>query len=242
MSNASSEPSSEKSGIFDAEPYHLEKYVVPGAVAVAMLFLLPWYLLGGQPLLAGSDLATIVIGSLVLGHIIEAIGLYQWSTLVKGNFKKVNAETRGLLLGLGLDENQLPSAPFEGVMRPVFQIVSAGDQSEFAWNLVRWQKMIVIAMLLRLAAVQWILFAVLNYLNTNGWNPFTPTWTIVILKPQWQPSGSLLSALVLAVALWFSASSIYRYGLKRQEKTNEFFFGLIRRNGAAIVAFLKRPK
>src|SRR6476620_8692896 len=95
MSNAGSSPSSEKSGIFDTEPYHLEKYVVPGAVAVAMLFLFPWYLLGGSAALAGSDLATIVIGSLVLGHIIEAIGLYQWSTAVKQNFKKVNAQTRG---------------------------------------------------------------------------------------------------------------------------------------------------
>jgi hypothetical protein len=242
MPNASSVTSSEKSGIFDTEPYHLEKYVVPGAVAVAMLFLLPWYLLGGKSPLENSDLATIIIGSLVLGHIIEAIGLYQWSTRVKANFRKVNAQTGGLLLGLGLEQHKLPSSPFESVMRPMFQRISAGDQSEFAWNLVRWQKMIVIAMILRLAAAQWIIFAILAYLNGRGWNPFNLTWKIVILKPEWEPYGSLFSMLVLVAVLWFSGSSIYKYGLKRQDKTNEFFFGLIRRHGQAMVEFLKRSE
>ena len=56
-----SEHPSEKIRIFDTEPYHLEKYVVPGAVAVALLFLLPWYLLGGNgPSLAGSPETTII--------------------------------------------------------------------------------------------------------------------------------------------------------------------------------------
>src|SRR5438270_7764194 len=196
-----SEHPSEKIRIFDTEPYHLEKYVVPGAVAVALLFLLPWYLLGGNgPSLAGSDLATIVIVSLVLGHTMEAFALYQRGPAVKKNFERVNEDIRTVLKSV-VDEKKMPAAPFETLMRPLFRICPR-EHSEFAWNLVRWQKMIVIAILLWLAAAQWLLFAFLGYMESKGCNPFNTTWRIVILKPESDPWASVLAVAVVVATLF----------------------------------------
>ena len=98
--------------------------------------------------------------------------------------------------------------------------------------------MIVIAILLWLAAAQWLLFAFLGYMESKGCNPFNTTWRIVILKPEWDPWASVLAGAVVVATLFVAGLAIYRYGLKRQVKTNQFVFDLIKRHIGAMKSFL----
>jgi hypothetical protein len=81
---------------------------------------------------------------------------------------------------------------------------------------------------------------VLCFLERIGWNPFTTTWTLTVFKGQLQPTASLISELVLAGLLWLTAYCIYRFGLKRQQKTNAFLFYLIVQNRKKIVELLRQ--
>ena len=94
-------PKTKSDGIYNTEPYHLEKYVVPGAVAVALLLILPRYLLSGGAL-TGVDLGSAIIAVLVIGHVIESMKLYQWGRKVRENFKAFNAKVEGLLSADGI--------------------------------------------------------------------------------------------------------------------------------------------
>jgi len=95
---------SKSNGIYNTESYHLEKYVVPGAVAVGFLFIFPWYLLGGKGF-GGIDLGAAVTAVLVVGHVVESLKVYQWGAKVRVNFKTFNAKVEGLLLADGVKQN-----------------------------------------------------------------------------------------------------------------------------------------
>jgi len=77
MSTNALETTFRSDGIYNTEPYHLEKYVVPGALAVTLLFIFPWYFLGGSAL-GGVDIGTAIIATLAIGHLIESLKIYQW--------------------------------------------------------------------------------------------------------------------------------------------------------------------
>ena len=94
------------SGLWNTEPYHIEKYVVPGAVAVTLLYIFPWYMLGGSAL-GGVDLGTALIATLVVGHLIESLKVYQWGPMVKKNFSRFNGNIEGLLLAGGIEKGFL---------------------------------------------------------------------------------------------------------------------------------------
>ena len=153
MDANASQSSPKGNGIYNTEPYHLEKYVVPGAVAVGFLFIFPWYILGGKGF-GGIDLGAAIIAVLVVGHVIESLKVYQWGPKVRVNFKTFNAKVEGLLLADGIEQNAVDRAK-----ALLFAKLDTSEISGFAWNLVRWQKMTVVAVLLCLSAIEWLLFA-----------------------------------------------------------------------------------
>jgi hypothetical protein len=223
--------------MFDAQPFHMEKYVVPGAVAVGLLFLFPWYLLGrtahGDSVAGSFDLATVVIAALVLGHVVESLKVYEWGKKVRKNRDSLNDKTLGLFAADG-------KVNFETAMRTVLNLVSAGRRSEFTWNLVRWQKMVVVGKLLYVASFEWLLFSLLCLLEQRGWNPFTTTWTLKAFKDGLQPIASFVCEFLLAAVLWVTAYCIYRFGLKRQQKTNDFLFDLIVEHRVKIIDLVRQ--
>ncbi len=89
---------------------NFEKYVVPGACAVGILVLFPWYMLGGGRL-ATWDLATVAILTLVAGHVIESLKVYQWAPIVSRNFKdfrkRVDGTFSDLKKGQALEKKEL---------------------------------------------------------------------------------------------------------------------------------------
>lgn len=239
--NGSLEPESEKTPMFDAQPFHMEKYVVPGAVAVGLLFLFPWYLLGrsasGDSVAGSFDLATVVIAALVLGHVVESLKVYEWGKKVRKNRDTLDNKTLGLFAA---EKAAIGEVRFETAMRTVLNLVSAGRRSEFTWNLVRWQKMVVLGKLIYVASFEWLLFGVLCILEWLGWNPFTTAWTLKLFKNGLQPSASLACEFLLAVLFWITARYIYTFGLTRQQKTNDFLFDLIVENRARIIELVRK--
>lgn len=220
-------------GIYNTEPYHLEKYVVPGTVAVGFLFIFPWYLLGGKGL-GGIDLGAAIIAVLVVGHVIESLKVYQWGPTVRVNFKTFNAKVEGLLLADGIEHNAVDRAK-----ALLFTKLNPSEISGFAWNLVRWQKMTVFAVLLWLIAFEWLLFAVLAILEGKKLNPFAATFQLAVLKdgaPVW---WSVMTHVVLAVIVVLTGWYIYKYGRDRQIRNNNFFFELFQKYREQIVSQLK---
>lgn len=221
-------------GIYNTEPYHIEKYVVPGAVAVTLLFIFPWYLLGGSAL-DGVDLGTTIIATLAIGHLIESLKVYQWGRKVRENFRIFNAQVEGLLAADGIEAKVLDQAK-----AILFSQLNTSEGSGFAWNLVRWQKMTVFAILLFLSAIEWFLFGILAILEWKELNPFTPTFHIVVLK-EWAPPWSLVvSELILVSAMVVTAWYVYKYGLDRQIRNNGFLFQLFLKYRGQIVKQLKK--
>jgi len=207
-------------GIYNTEPYHLEKYVVPGAVAVAFLFIFPWYLIGGKGI-GAIDLGAAIIAVLVVGHVIEALKVYQWDPKVKVNFKTFNAKVEGLLSVYNIKTEQIDQAK-----AVLFSKLDPSEISGFAWNLVRWQKMTVFAALLFLSAIEWVLFAVLAILECKKVNPFATTFQLAFLKDGTSVRWSVVGEFVLAVVVVLIGCFVYKYGLDRQVRNNNFFFQL----------------
>lgn len=233
MSTNTIETTFKGEGIYNTEPYHLEKYVVPGAVAVTFLFIFPWYILGGSAL-GGADLGTTIIATLAVGHLIESLKVYQWGRKVRENFRIFNAQVQGLLAADGIEEKELDQAK-----AVLFSQLNTSEGSGFAWNLVRWQKMTVFAVLLFLSSIQWFLFGILAILECKELNPFTPTFQIVALKEVAPPWSSVVSEVILATAMFLTAWYVYKYGLDRQIRNNGFFFQLFLKYREQIVNQLK---
>lgn len=240
MSDETEHIPSERGHLYDTEPYHLEKYVIPGAVAVTVFFLIPWYLLGGEAL-GTLDLGTTIIGALVAGHIIESLKVYQWGRAVRADFRNFNSRVEGLLAGAGaLGEDKVKSV--EDAKTALFTLISAGERSEFAWNLVRWQKMTAIAAILSSGGFQWLLFGALAALELVGLNPFKPRFVLAVLKteaPVWQ---SVCGELLLSAILFVSGYYIYKFGRARQTRTNDSYFQLILRYKDTISRRLEELK
>jgi len=213
-------PEIKTEGIYTTEPFHVEKYVVPGAVAVAFLFIFPWYLLGGKGF-GGIDLGAAIIAVLVVGHVIESLKVYQWGRKVRENFKMFNARVEGLL-----SADDIQPGVIDQAKAVLFSKLDANEISGFAWNLVRWQKMTVFAVLLYLSAIEWLLFAVLAILDWKELNPFTTTFQLAVLRDGTQLRWSILGEVFLAAVLGVTAWCIYKYGLGRQVRNNNFFFQL----------------
>ena len=227
-------PKVKSNGIYNTEPYHLEKYVVPGAVAVALLLILPSYLLVGRAL-GSVDLGSAIIAVLVIGHVIESMKLYQWGRKVRDNFKTFNAKVQGLLSADDIKEDKL-----ERAKAILFSLLKPSEISEFAWNLVRWQKMSIFAVLLCLSAVQWLLFSLLAIAEWCGYNPFRASFKLSVLKstaPLW---WSLIGELVLVVIMIVAAFFVYKYARDRQNRTNGFYFQLFQNYREVIVGQLKK--
>jgi hypothetical protein len=213
--------------IYEAEPYHIEKYVAPGAVAITVLFLIPWYLLGGSEL-GGVELGTAVISALVLGHFMESLKVYQWGGSVRKNYRSFLKKVDALIGHWGIiddDGREKRSV----VLGSLFAVIDEGPGSEFAWNLVRWQKMTVIAVVLRAAGILWLLFAALLVADSKGVNPFVSHFTIVVLANQRDVIPTLVADLTIAAGHFVSANYIYQFALDRQVRTNESYFQLVKR-------------
>lgn len=220
---------------FLTEAYHLEKYVVPGAFAVAVIFLLPWYLLGGGPL-ETWDFGTAVIAALVAGHMIEGLKVYEWRPAVSSNFENFKARVDGLLSGWGIQKPV--SEKRDKTLTILFTVLPPTQHSEFSWNLVRWQKMTVMAAILLLGAVEWFIFAVLNYIEPRGYNPFKADFALVLFKPGFSEWWSRGSEVLIGIALAVFGLLVYRSAIGRQKRNNESYFQLILRHRRDILKAL----
>lgn len=216
--------------------FHLEKYIVPGTFAVAQLFLLPWYLLGGRPL-GTWDLGTVVLLALVAGHLIESLKVYQWGPKVRQNYTQFKGRIEGIL-GTWEWKSDMPEVA-ENALTVLFVVMPPTARSEFSWNLVRWQKMTVMSVTLVAGGVEWFLFAILKWLSSCGLNPFNSTFTIAAFKKDIPWHWSALTELILGGLFLVIADRVYKYGLNRQVRNNESYFHLIRRHKEHILAALQ---
>jgi hypothetical protein len=223
--------------LYDTEPYHIEKYVIPGAVALTVFFLVPWYLLGGAALDA-LDIGTAIIAALVAGHIMESLKVYQWPRSVRDDFTNFNSRVEGFLAGAAaLGTNKRKSV--EDAKSALFTMISSGERSEFAWNLVRWQKMTSIAVVLFFGGWQWLLFSGLAGLELWTWNPFRATFQLAILKEDAHAWQSIVSEFLLAIILLIACYYVHKFGRSRQTRTNDFYFQLILAHKDEIVQRLQ---
>jgi hypothetical protein len=208
--------------------FNSEKYVIPGACAVGMLILFPWYLLGGSEL-GTWDLGTAVIGAFVAGHLLESLKVYKWGPRVRNNSERFDAKLDGLLEGWGRR-----SSDREQAKTILFTLMPRDERSELSWNLVRWQKMTVLGVILLGAGVQWLMFAALAFCDHQGHNVFRSKFEIEVLKPEESFWYSCLIEVILATALVTSARFVYVFGLGRQIKNNETYIQLISRHKDSI--------
>ncbi len=223
--------------IYDAQPYHLEKYIVPGAMAVVIFFLLPSYLIGKGGL-GGVDLGAAIVGSLVVGHLIESLKVYQWNSDVKANFRVFNGQVDTLLEEWGITDDEKHSQR-ELAKSALFTVVGEGAGSEFAWNLVRWQKMTVIAETLKYSAFLWFAFAVIALVGSLWYNPFTSTLRVSFLREDIPGWVSAAIEGLIGIVLLISGRKVRQYGMERQLRTNKSYLLLIRRYKTDIVNVLR---
>jgi hypothetical protein len=219
---------------YQTDAYHLEKYVAPGFYAIAALLLLPIYLFGGTRI-GGWDLATLIVFGLVVGHLVESLRLYRWGRAVDKNFSEFNGRVDGLLVASGIG-NQIRL--WEKAQIIVFTLISPYEKSEFTWNLVRWQKMIVLGQLSLLASAEWLVCATLAIGEHHGWNPLANDFRLAIFKPTLSFWWSVGAETVFAVIMFVIAVAMRRSGLDRQRRNNESLFQIIFRHRDAIVKAL----
>jgi len=217
------------------EVLNFEKYIVPGACALAILVLFPWYMLRGGRL-ASWDLATIAILTLVSGHLIESLKVYQLVPGVRRNFKDFDFLVQGFFRGLTgsvLDKGQLVV-----VKNAVFSRMEPGERYEYTWNLLRWQKMVVLSALLGAGGIEWLLFALLSYLSRLDRNPFASDFLLILFRPQYVNRSSLYCEISLGIVLFVCAVIVWRYGLERQRKNNDTYFDSISKHGTTLLDML----
>jgi hypothetical protein len=234
MDGNESQSSSKGNGIFNTEAEHLEKYVVPGAVAVGFLFILPRYLLIGRGF-SGVDLGAAIIAVLVIGHVIESLKVYQWGSKVRVNFKTFNTKVGGFLSAYRIEQQNA----IDKARALLFAKLNPSEMSGFTWNLVRWQKMTVCAVLLWLSAIEWFLFAALAILEWKKLNPFDATFKISVLKDGVSVWWSVVIEIILAFVIILAGRYIYEYGCDRQERNNNILFELYQKYRKDIIAQLK---
>ena len=221
------------------DAYHVEKYIVPGAFAIAQLILLPWYLLGGTPL-GIWDLGTVLVLALVAGHLIESLKVYQWHPKVKTNYATFTARIEGMLGAWGLTEG-IPKSG-EKALTVLFTVLPPPERSEWSWNLVRWQKMTVIAVILSAGGLEWLLFAALYAVTPYGHNPFNSSFALAIFRCDISRSWTLLTEILFGVVCFIMAYSVNKFAVNRQERNNESYFQLIRRHKDYILEALREGK
>jgi len=222
-------------GLFNTEPYHIEKYIAPGAVAVTLLFIFPWYVLSNNPL-GGADLGATIFAVLVVGHMLESLKVYQWGRKVREKFRNFNSEVKGLLSGSLKDVKE---EEIEQAKAILFTQLNSSESSEFAWNLVRWQKMTVFAALLFASCIQWFLFGILSVFELRSLNPFAAAFKVAILRkdvPQW---WSCVGEIILSITMFLAACFVYKYGRARQVRNNNFYFQLFLKYKERVIQQLK---
>lgn len=234
--NQESKEDPERERVSFTDAYHIEKYVVPGAFMVALIFLFPRSLLGGGPL-GTWDLGTVLIAALVVGHLIESLKVYQWGPTVRANFESFKGKIEGLLGGWGLPNDQLKKQT-DKVLTIVFTVLPPSQRSEFSWNLVRWQKMSVMAVILLLGGIEWFVIAFLAYLQSRGFKPFRLDFALTFFEPDFAGRWSLYGEILIGVVLIVSARFVYLFGIDRQKRNNEAYFQLIRFHKKDILAEL----
>jgi len=102
--------------------------------------------------------------------------------------------------------------------------------------------MTVVAVILCLNTIEWLLFAVLAVLQWKHLNPFAATFQLVLFRKEVPLYWSVVGEGIAAVIVFLTACLIYRYGLDRQNRNNDFFLGLFQKHQRDIVDALKKEK
>ncbi len=221
------------------EPYEMEKYVAPGALSVFLFWILPRLLLAGLTSTSSSvadELAVLIVVAYAVGHLLEALKLYNWPTKSKHEFDIFRTKVKSLL---DFEKVKNGQAQEERARALLFTVVGASDRSELSWNLVRWQKMMVFYCLIRGFAGLWICVMILSILeNYVGFHLVSSSVRIVVLDPS-LPFLVMLAfeALVLAASIWI-AHKMLKNGVERQVKNNEAQFELMVKHFAEIKKIL----
>lgn len=201
--------------------YHLDKYIVPGAAAISLLFLIPYYAFGKSGL-GLNDFGAVAIIALVVGHFLESLKVYEWGSKVRANDKEMNNRLDGILMVWGIkdDEVQIKRKRAKAIL---FALMNGSDQSEFAWNLVRWEKMITLAVLCILAGLEWMVFAALSYCEIYYVNPFAIDFSLHMFKSSVPAHWSPVVEALIGCTILLMGNYVYKNGLGRQRRTNESF-------------------
>ena len=199
--------------------YHLDKYIIPGAAAISLLFLIPYYAFGKTGL-GLNDFGAVAVIALVVGHFMESLKMYEWGPKVKANYKEMNNQLDGILKVWGIADNE-ERTKRRRARSTLFSVMNGSELSEFAWNLVRWEKMTALAVLCILSGMEWIAFAALSYCEIAQVNPFVMDFSLRIFKPIIPSYWSVIVEALLGCIILMTGRAVYKNGLGRQRRTNE---------------------
>lgn len=222
------------------ETYHVEKYIVPGVYAISFLFLLPYYTLFSKDIVIDTkDLASLVFIGLAVGHLIDALKMYSWGTKVKHNAQLFDKGVAAVLKSWGIRNNDIKEDRVKA-QRILFTLLDSGKRTELAWNLVRWQKLIILGILSAIAGLEWIVFAFLAYTEYSKANPFITSFELHLFKAGYPWYCSAVTEFVFGIIMFFIAYRIYKYGLTKQERTNDSYLELLINKKDGILNILNK--
>jgi hypothetical protein len=150
----------------------------------------------------------------------ESLKVYEWGPKVKANDKEMNHRLDGILMVWGIKDDEVRTKQ-KRAKTILFVLMNASELSEFAWNLVRWQKMTTLAVICVLAGMEWIAFAVLSYYESSYVNPFNIDFSLHIFKSSVPVYWSAIIEALIGCVIFLTGRYVYKNGLGRQRKTNE---------------------
>ncbi len=219
-----------------ARTYHIEKYLAPGAFAITLLLLLPLYVFM-DPVLSLYDFGCVLIAVLVVGHLLESLKAYLWGGRVSKNGYKFYFEVDDILKSWGFEEKDRHRNRTTAITL-VFSLLKEADRSEYTWNLVRWQKMLVESRMCILAGIEWLGIAFLCYLQSLGVQILNVDLKLPFLSealsPYWSVALELIVASSIALVGWYINSN----GVRRQDRTNALYLQFFRQKKDKIVEAL----
>ena len=217
--------------------YHVEKYLIPGASFVFFLFVFPILLTFPPESIKVSgeilSLGTILITSFIAGHYLESLKLYEWfgSRYLQEFDLKIE-----VLFGWDDEIDEKRKELCGNARSYIFLLIPEPERSDLAWQLVRWQKVIVLAWVFFLCSVEWLLILlhttkVISIVNSD----FQFWWLTNKNYGYFFETG----LIVLFTCLGFL---LYHNGRSKQRKTNGSLFKQMKRMKTELQKFLEVSK
>jgi len=156
--------------------------------------------------------------------------VYNWPPLSRKEYERFEGRITDLLRLKKIQTDDMKKLN-RSVRSLLFTVLDSAERADLAWNLVRWQKMMVFFCLFWFSALLWGLVIVATILErVSGiqlfWFPLTIPW----LNSRWGCEGRVSLELVLIAISLYVGYKIYFNALDRQKKNNDAQYDLIAKN------------